>query len=117
MTGHVLVDNTTGHAIHVSGCGSLFQVLLTSRNYRPAAAWPACLQRFTIPAGQTRYSVTVFASYSQGSQGRQDGLGPCLPDLRMPPLRPGTYRAQLYQSSRLVRVPPPVMVMVTPSGR
>jgi hypothetical protein len=101
MTGHVLVDNTTGHAIHVPGCLSLFQVLLTSSSYRLAVAWPLCLQRFTIPAGLARNRVTVRASYSQCSQARpRHGLRACLPGGRMPPLPPGTYHARLFQAGR-----------------
>jgi hypothetical protein len=118
MTGHVLVDNTTGHAIHVAGCGSLFQILLTSGNYRPAVAWPSCLQWLTIPAGKTSYRVTLSASYSQCSQGgRQDGLIACPPGPRMPPLPAGTYHARLFQSSPLARLPPTITVVVTPPGR
>jgi hypothetical protein len=117
MAGHVLVDNTTGQAIHVSGCLSLFQVLLTSSTYRPAVAWAACLQRFTIPAGQTRYRVTLWASDSQCSQARpRAGLRACLPGGHMPPLPPGTYHARLFQARKLVRVPPPVTVRVTLPG-
>jgi hypothetical protein len=106
MAGHVLVDNTTGHAIHVSGCLSLFQVLLTSSTYRPAAAWPACLQPFTIPAGETRYPVTVRASYSECSQGRpQHALRACLPDGRMPrfppaPITPGCSKPASWSGFR-----------------
>jgi hypothetical protein len=114
MAGHVLVDNTTGHAIHVSGCLSLFQVRLTSSTYRPAVAWAACLQPFTIPAGETRYPVTVRASYSQCSQGRpRHSLKACLPDERMPSLPPGGYHARLFQAGKLVRVPPAITVRVT----
>jgi hypothetical protein len=115
MSGQVLVDNTTGHAIHVSGCVKLFQVLLTSSTYRPRVAWFTCLQRFTIPAGESRFAVTVQASYSECSQGRpQHGLKPCRPDGRMPPLTPGTYHAKLFQADDLVRVPPALTVRVTP---
>ena len=90
MSGYVVVQNNIGRAIRVSGCVNLFQVLLTSSTYRPTAAWFTCLQRFTIPAGESRYSVTVWASYSQCSQGGpQHGLKACRPDGRMPPLPPG----------------------------
>ena len=117
MTGEVLVDNDTGHAVHVTGCLALFQVVLTSSTYRPAVAWAACLQQFTIPAGQTRYRVALRASYSQCSQGRPlDGLKACLPDGRPPPLPPGTYNARLYQARGLVRVPPALTVRVTQPG-
>ena len=117
MAGHVLVDNRTGHAVRVSGCLSLFEVLLTSGTYRPTAAWPLCLQRFTIPAGQTRYPVTIGATYSQCSQGRaHDGVIRCLPGGRMPPLPAGTYHARLFQAHQFVRVPPPITVRVTTPG-
>ena len=118
MAGHVLVGNQTGHALHVSGCLSLFQVLLTSRAYRPAAAWALCLQRFTIPAGQTRYPVTVWASYNQcGQGGPRHGIPACLPGGRMPPLPPGTYRARLFQARPLAHVPPAITVRVLPAKR
>jgi hypothetical protein len=115
MAGYAVVTNTAGHAIHVSGCVKLFQVLLTSSTYRPPVAWFTCLQRFTIPVGKSRYPVTVWASYSQCSLDRpQHGLKPCRPDGRMPPLPPGTYHAKLFQLHNLVRIPPAPMVRVTP---
>jgi hypothetical protein len=116
MSGYVVVENNTGHAIRVSGCVNLFQVLLTSSTYRPTVAWFTCLQRFTIPAGESRYPVTLRASYSQCTQGRpQHGLRACRPDGRMPPLPPGTYHAKLFQVRNLVRVPPALTVRVTPA--
>ena len=115
MSGQVLVDNTTRHPIGVSGCVDLFRVLLTSSTYRPAVGWFTCSQRFTIPAGESRYPVTVRARYSQCSQGRpRHGLRPCLPAGRMPPLPSGTYHAKLFQVRNLVRVPPSLTVRVTP---
>jgi hypothetical protein len=67
----VVVENNTGRAIHVFGCGTLFQVALVSSTYRPAIAWPGCLQPFTIPVGESSYPVTVGARYSQCHQGRR----------------------------------------------
>lgn len=117
MTGHILVDNTTGHAIRVPGCLTLFQVELTSPGYRPTVAWAACLQEITIPAGHTRERVTIRASYNQCGQGSQgNGTRACLPGGGMPPLPPGTYHARLFQSRRLVQIPPAVTVQVTPSS-
>jgi YVTN family beta-propeller protein len=116
MTGQVLVDNHTGHAIHTVGCVSLFQVALTSRSYQPAVAWAACLQRFTIPPGLSRHRVTVWASYSQCSPARpRHGLRACLPGERMPPLPPGTYHARLFQARPLARIPPAITVRVIPA--
>jgi hypothetical protein len=116
MPGNVVVENNTGHAIRVSGCVKLFQVLLASSTYQPPVAWFTCSQRFTIPAGESRYPVTVWASYNQCSQGQpQHGLRACRPDGRMPPLPPGTYHAKLFQAHNLVRVPPALTVRVTPA--
>jgi hypothetical protein len=117
MAGDVLVDNDTGHAVYVVGCLTLFQVILTSSTYRPAVAWPACLQQLTIPPGQTRYWITLRASYSQCSQGHpQDDLKACLPGGRPPPLPPGIYYARLFQLRKLVQVPPAVTVQVILPG-
>jgi len=114
MAAHVLIDNNTGHAVHVSGCGSLFAVALTRPGYRPAVGWPACLQRITIPVGDTRYRVTIDATFMQCGPGRaRDGLRACLPGGHMPPLPPGTYHARLFQASPLVRTPPAITVQVT----
>jgi hypothetical protein len=114
MSGYV-VENSTGQAIRVFGCVKLFQVLLTSRTYRPPVAWFTCLQRFMIPAGESRYPVTLSASYSQCTQGRpQHGLRACRPDGRMPPLPPGTYHGKLFQVRSFVRIPPALTVRVTP---
>ena len=79
MSGYVLVENNTGHAVHTSGCGTLFQILLTSSHYRPPVAWFTCWQPFVIPVGESRYPAPVRASYSECSQGRpQHGFRPCL---------------------------------------
>jgi hypothetical protein len=69
----VVVENTTGRALHVPGCWRLFQVALVSSTHRPAVAWLTCLQTFTIPAGQSSYPATVQASYSQCTPGRPRG--------------------------------------------
>src|SRR6266567_4659725 len=109
MSGHVVVENDTGRAIRASGCLTLFQVALAGSGYHPAIAWPACLQSFTIPAGQSSYPVTVAASYGQCSQGRPgDSVRACLPAGRPPALPPGIYRAVLFQVRRLIPVPRPV---------
>jgi len=114
MSGWVLVENSTGHAVHASGCLTLFQVLLTSSKYRPAAAWLLCLQPFTIPVGRSAYPVTVAASYSVCGQGRPRGTTrACLPDGHPPPLPLGDYHARLFQAHHLVAALPAVMVRVT----
>jgi hypothetical protein len=53
MSGRVVVENNTGRAIRVPGCGTLFQVALGSNKYQPTVAWLSCLQMFTIPIGES----------------------------------------------------------------
>ena len=113
--GHVVIQNNTGHAIHTSGCLTLFQVALVSSNYHPATAWLDCLQSFTIPAGQSTYPVIVAASYSQCSQGRPSAaMKACLPDGHPPPLPAGVYRAVLFQARHVFAAPPAIAVRVMP---
>lgn len=115
MTGRVVVDNNTGHAIHEHGCLSLFQVALTSSTYHPKVAWAACLQLLTIPAGTSSYPVKIVATYFACGQGNsRDGLKACLPDQKLPPLPPGHYNAKLFiQVKHLAPAPPAIPVRVT----
>lgn len=106
MVGTVVVENRTGHDLHVTGCLSLFAVALTNDRVRGGVAWPTCLERFTLPSGSSSYAVDVVARYSscQGSD--------CTP--RTPPLRTGRYRAVLFRSSSVLPSAAPVAVVVTP---
>jgi hypothetical protein len=117
INGRVVVRNDTGRAIHTWGCGSLFQVALTSSKYQPDVVWPLCLQRFTIPVGVSSYRVTVRASYLQCSESQSPGtIGACLSGGGMPPLPAGKYRAMLFQSRHLVETPLGVPVRVIAAG-
>ncbi|MGN6790796.1 MAG: hypothetical protein ACTHJW_00255 [Streptosporangiaceae bacterium] len=116
MTAHVVVSNNTGHAIREEGCGSLFQVALTSSTYHPDVGWLTCLQLLTIPAGKTSYAMKVQATYLSCSQGHaRAGLKACLPGKqKMPPLPPGHYKAKLFtQVRRLAAAPRAIPVRVT----
>jgi hypothetical protein len=114
ITGRVLVRNRTGHALHLIGCGGFFAVALASRTYHPQVAWPACAQRLTIPAGRSSYRVRIGAAYNECTQGPpQDGMKSCLPGGRMPPLPPGVYHTEFFQSRPLAAAPAPVTVRVT----
>jgi hypothetical protein len=115
MVGRVVVDNDTRHALHVGGCGSLFAVALANDTYRPRVLWPLCLQPFTIPTGQSSYPVTIEATYLWCSARASQAVSQaCRASGQPPALPPGDYRAQLYQSSKIVATPPPVTVHVTP---
>jgi len=111
MPAHIVVDNESGHAIHVAGCLSIFQLALDSSSYHPDPAWPACLQMFTIATGKSTYPVTLTASYDACGAG--PGTPACLPGSGIPPLPAGEYRAVLFQSSNIVSVPASIPVRVT----
>jgi hypothetical protein len=97
MTGHVIVQNNTGHAISVWGCGTLFQVALVSATYQPSVGWTTCAQKFIIKTGESSYGATLRAAYGSCSPGgAQGGLPACLPANRMPPVAAGKYQVELY---------------------
>jgi len=119
LTGHVLVDNNTGHAIRTPGCGVLFTIALASSSYHPVVASPACVQLLTIPAGTSGYRVQILASYLACSIGHASGgLKACLPGRKAPPLPPGNYDAKLFfQVRQFAPAPPPIPVTVMPVAR
>src|SRR5215471_13208124 len=114
MPAQIVVDNRTGHAIHVAGCGSLFQLALDSSSYHPEPLWPLCLHEFTIAIGKSSYPVTLTASYYSCGGAASTGIPACLPDGQPPPLPAGEYRAVLFQSPHIVSAPAPIPVRVTP---
>lgn len=111
MPGRVVVHNTTGHRLHVAGCGSPFVVALGNDKIKPKVIWLDCLQRFTIPVGWSSWPVEISASYSVCGTGK--GLVPCQ-NAHVPALPPGSYEAVLFQSSHVVPRPAPVDVRVVP---
>ncbi|HEX4258012.1 MAG TPA: hypothetical protein VH089_23175 [Streptosporangiaceae bacterium] len=114
LPGRVIVDNQTGHALHIHGCGDLVQVTLSSRHYHPALAAPDCAETLTVPTGQTTYRVRVLASYLTCSNGDAEaGIPKCAPGPKLPPLPPGTYQASLDATASFVPAPPPIQVHLT----
>lgn len=117
MSGRVVVNNATGHAIHVESCGSPFVVALSSSTYRPTVAFATCLHVFTIRAGRSSYPVQVLATYLACSQSAPPRClrGKHKGQLLMPPLPPGRYRAELFLAGdKIAPLPPPIPVRVTP---
>lgn len=110
VSGRVVVENGTGQAVHLTGCSSLFQVVLGNADVRPDVAWLTCLEPFTIPVGATSYPVTVVARYL--SCGPEVPSLPCT-DGHPPSLPPGNYRAMLFQSADVAPAPAPIEVRVT----
>jgi len=109
IEGRVVVVNNTGAPIHDMGCGSPFQVALTSEDFEPRLVWPACSGPITIPSGESSFPVTVVAQDLACQE------GPVPQDCGPHPLSPGTYEATLYQAPEVVPDPKPVIVDVTSS--
>jgi hypothetical protein len=112
MPAQIVVDNRTGHALHVKGCGSPFQLGLESRIYHAEPGWPLCLQTLTIAIGKSSYPDTITASYYDCGPVAQGNSRACLHG-RPPPLPAGEYRAVLFQSPQIVSAPAPIPVRVT----
>jgi hypothetical protein len=106
MPARVVMQNNTGRAISVNGCGGVFAIGLVNSTYRQGISWPLCLQRFTFPTGQSTWRAFIEARYTE--------CRPCA-DGQPPPLPPGDYQAVLYQSppGHIVPEPPAVTVRVT----
>jgi hypothetical protein len=116
MSGRVVVDNNTGHAIQVHGCGWLVQVALASSTYHPDVTTPACSQVFTVPAGKSSYPVLVQASYLACRVGQSGGgFRACPPGKKPPALPAGDYHTALFQAHQFVPAPPAITVRVTPA--
>lgn len=115
IAGKIVVENPTGRDIHLTGCHSIFEVLLVSSTYRPDSIWLNCLQRFTIPTGRSIYSTLVSASLSGCVQpGGMGNLPACLPPPNvMPPLPRGAYWATTFERGNQIPLPAPVKVTVT----
>lgn len=114
ISGRVVVENLTGRDINLTGCHSIFQVLLRSSTYTPEPGWQLCLQRIRVPTGQSSYPVPVRASYYEcGQTGAMGGVPACLPpgDV-MPPLPPGVYWATTFEDGSRIPLPAPVKVRV-----
>jgi hypothetical protein len=114
MLAHILVDNRTGHAIHVYGCEHLFELALGSDSYPAQAGWLACLQRLTIAVGTSSYPWTITATYGACGGTGNPPFPACLSDGRPPPLPAGMYRVEFFQSGNIVSAPAPIPVLVTP---
>ncbi len=122
VTATITVENTTGRAVTVVGCLSLFAVAIRSEAIPQAPASAACRQDFTIVAGTSTYTAEAAATYLACSQAAPQGpLYPsCVGGDRLPNLPPGKYEAALYapfevEDGMSVRTttPPPIPVTVT----
>ena len=108
----VTVRNGTGGPLSVTGCKSLFQIILRSDRLSQQAFWPACAEQFTIAAGESNYPVQVETRFLTCSQGASQGATSpsCLAD-GSPPLPTGEYDAVLFAAFKL-DLPSPQMVKI-----
>lgn len=115
LSAQVIVENNTGHAINVTECEVIFQVLLASAAYRQDGAALGCAQGFTIPVGKSSYPAPIHTTYDGCVQGApRDGVLSCLPGPNiLPPLPPGDYQATLVQFTKLFTEPPPIAIRIT----
>ena len=112
VAGVVTVENQTGRPLRVTGCGSIYQVMLVGGDQRGAPASLACRQVFTIPEGQSTYPVQVRATYDSCADA--ESAHPCPGDGRLPPLPQGEYAATTFPADQLAPVPEPVPFTVLP---
>ncbi|BBH18278.1 hypothetical protein Back2_25650 [Nocardioides baekrokdamisoli] len=123
----VLVVNNVGPKPLKTSCGFKFAVGLTNgqTTFEPAFTLECAINQ-SIPAGVTRYPVTVITTYGRCSQsGQPDGTMPgCLPGPMgagsrfsvPPPLPTGIYKTAVVINGlpeQAVRLPAPVSVTLT----
>jgi hypothetical protein len=117
MSGSVVVENNSGHALHVFGCGGIFAVTLNNaEGGQGSPAWTLCRMDITIPLGSTTYPVTIQATFLMCSTAPSPTMSTCLADGVPPSLPPGVYQATLAQSTTVVSTPPPIAVTVVAPG-
>ena len=110
MTGSVVVENDTGHALHAIGCGTWLQVVLAVPGSEPIVPWTLCREQFTIPLGTSTHPARIAAGYL-GCNSPPPGAPP-----GCPPLPVGAYQATMFESDTVVPIPPPVAVTVVARG-
>lgn len=106
ITALVVVTNT-GNNVRFFGCGTPFQIRLSSDAIEPELSWHSCSEDFILSTGETTFEVPVPAVYNGCDSDPQsdctinDGLLPA-----------GEYEARLYQKTRVVPDPEPIAVQV-----
>lgn len=92
LSGEVVVQNNTGAPIQVPGCGSPYGVKLHNATYSEEPIYPMCLTTFTLPVGESRWPVTIQATYPTCTSSVPPvGDRACNPDGSIPGLPLGTY--------------------------
>lgn len=97
----ITVDNRTGHALHDSGCGTLFEVVLGNAAHPNVPAQLTCIRGYTIRPGVPTYHLDALTTYATCEVHGHPRCGRTSP----PPLPPGEYRAKVYEQGHAVPVP------------
>src|SRR5579875_494836 len=97
----ITVDNRTGHALHDSGCGTLFEVVLGNAAHPNVPAQLTCIRGYTIRPGVSTYHPHALTTYATCEVNGSPRCGRTSP----PPLPPGEYRAKVYEQGHAVPVP------------
>ncbi|MBS1837432.1 MAG: hypothetical protein JST64_07010 [Actinobacteria bacterium] len=114
LNGEVVIDNDTGAPITFRGCGTPVNVTLHGHGVSQGGVWPMCGQDLTFPVGESRWPVTVSATFGMCGESADPQVRRCV-DGHVPPLPPGTYRAVATWSSDAFQLEvPAVTVTVTP---
>jgi hypothetical protein len=106
ITALVVVTNT-GNNVRFFGCGTPFQIRLSSEAIEPELSWHSCSEDFILSTGETTFEVPVPAVYNGCDNDPRsdctinDGLLPA-----------GDYEARLYQNPSVVPDPEPIAVRV-----
>lgn len=106
ITALVVVTNT-GNNVRFFGCGTPFQVRLSSEAIEPELSWHTCAEDFILSTGETTFEVPVPAVYNGCDN---DPQSDCTINEGLLPA--GEYEARLYQNPRLVPDPGPIAVRV-----
>jgi hypothetical protein len=103
IKGYMRVTNNTGRRITVDGCLSWFSAGVENKRIPFHPVTPACLQRFTIGVGVSRYRVKLATTYqSCVPPAEATKTSPaCLAGPRLPPLPAGIYKTKVVFPSNV----------------
>lgn len=94
LDGVAILANQSGSPITVSGCSGIYQLGLRSDSLQLSYGITMCLRKFTIPVGESRYTLSLVADFPACSPGNsQLEMPPCGEGGKPPPLPPGIYSA------------------------
>lgn len=113
----LVIQNATGRALELSGCGSPFTIGLRRGDQYFAPGQASCLEGFTIPTGMSVRPVTLFASrMGCTSDLTAPAVERCQADGSPVDLDAGEYEVVLESPDGFDAVPPRRTIEVVPRG-